>query len=409
MDDINTQLVMLVDDDPFMLNLIQRMLRKDGWNNVRSYASGNTALADLDAELAQPTLILCDLNMPHVDGIEFIRALAMRNYAGALILISGVDLRVLQTAGKVVRAYGIRLLGSLQKPVQPGELAGMMLDLEQSVSDHFVPRQPLKTYLPMEIERALRLGELVNYYQPKVEVAGGRLAGFEALIRWRHPDDGLVMPDQFIGVAEESGMIDELTKIVLRQALQDLGRWRAAGLDVGVAVNVSMENLTRLDFPDVVTAELARHGQQACHLTLEITESRLSRDPLAALDILTRMGMKGVCLAIDDFGTGHSSLTQLHDLPFNQLKIDKSFVHQAWLAPTTHAIYNASLSVAKQLTLESVAEGVERLDDWEFLRRTGCEFAQGYFIARPMPAEAIKTWCLHWNERMQLLSNLEAL
>lgn len=409
MDDINKQLVILVDDDAFMLNLIRRMLRNDGWDNVRSYASGNTALADLDAQLAQPTLILCDLNMPDIDGIEFIRALAKRNYAGAFILISGVDLRVLQTAEKVVRAYGIRLLGSLQKPVQPGELAGMMLDLGQSAPPDLPPPRPLKMYTPAELERGLHTGELVNYYQPKVEVAGGRLAGFEALIRWRHPDDGLVMPDQFIGMAEESGLIDELTTIVLRQALQDLGMWRAAGLDIGVAVNVSMENLTMLDFPDIVAAELTRYGQHACHLTLEITESRLPRDPLAALDILTRMGMKGVCLAIDDFGTGHSSLTQLHDLPFTQLKIDKSFVHQAWLTPTTHAIYNASLSVAKQLTLESVAEGIERLDDWDFLRRTGCEFAQGYFIASPMPAEAIDAWRLHWNERLRLLGYLEAL
>lgn len=406
MDNTNAGQVMLVDDDSFMLRMIGRMLETAGWGNQVACGSGEEGLARLDAAQAPPVVIVCDLNMPAMDGIEFIRELAKRNFAGAMILMSGVDSRILQTAEKLARAYGIDLLGSLQKPVQPIELAKMMLNVGHAGMTQ--PDMPLqKTYLPSQLQRAIRQGELVNYYQPKVVVSDGRLAGFEALARWRHPDDGLVMPDQFIGMAEESGLIDELTRLVLAQALHDLGLWRAAGLDVTVAVNVSMENLTMLDFPDVILHELTRYGQQPGHLTLEVTESRLSRDPRVTLDILTRLGMKGVHLSIDDFGTGHSSLTQLHDLAFNQLKIDKSFVHQAWRTPTTRAIYDASLGVAKQLALESVAEGVELLNDWDFLRRTGCQFAQGYFISRPMPFEAIDAWRLDWDERMLLLQNLE--
>ena len=408
MDNINTEPVMLVDDDGFMLKLIRRMLEKEGWTNVIAYESGDSALSALAGSTVPPVLILCDLNMPGMDGIEFIRELAKLNYVGAMILMSGVDLRILQTAEKVARAYGIRLLGSLKKPILPGELAGLMLDVGQryDVCPHTLPP---KTYPPHELQRAMRQGELVNYYQPKVAVSDGSLTGFEALVRWRHPNDGLVMPDQFISMAEESGLIDELTRLVLMQALRDLARWQSVGLDVTVAVNVSMENLTMLEFPDLVARELTSHGQMPQKLILEVTESRLPRDPRAMLDILTRMGIKGVRLSIDDFGTGHSSLSQLHDLPFNQLKIDKSFVHQAWMTPITRAIYDASLGVAKQLGLESVAEGVECLNDWDFLRHTGCQFAQGYFISRPMPAEAIDAWRLDWGERMQLLGNQETV
>lgn len=402
MNDPSALRILLLDDDPMMLELLRRILLKEGWTNVAVCDSGHAALRELDHPGGAPGLILCDLNMPGMDGIEFIRELVARGYNGALILVSGVDVRILQTAERLVRAHQIKLLGYLSKPVVAAELAALMLD---AGSEHnaAAPPQASKHYGAEELERAIINGELVNYYQPKVNVMNAALVGFETLVRWQHPHDGLVYPDDFIGVAEQSGLIHGLTNLVLQQALEQLRAWRAAGLDLRMCVNISMDNLTALDFPDMVERHLRLCGQRPEHLVLEMTESRLMHDSRAVLDILTRLCMKGVRLSIDDFGIGHSTLTQLHFLPVNELKIDKVFVHHAWRDPTTRAIYDASLGLARKLRIDAVAEGVEDLDDWNFLRETGCDVAQGYFIARPMPAGEIGAWMTHWSARSQLL------
>ncbi|WP_240538340.1 EAL domain-containing protein [Rhodoferax sp. PAMC 29310] len=257
-----------------------------------------------------------------------------------------------------------------------------------------------KVYGADELRAAIANGELVNYYQPKVVVATGEVVGVETLVRWRHPQDGMVFPDQFIGVAEAHGLIDVLTRVVLTGALAQAKVWQDAGWVLRVAVNLSMVSLTSLDFPDFVAGLAAQAGVPPQGLVLEVTESRLMQDLRAPLEILTRLRLKRFRLSIDDFGTGHSSLTQLHDLPFDELKIDQSFVHSAWTNETLRAMYDASLGLARQLGIEVVAEGVEDRADWNFLRRTGCDLAQGYFIARPMPAADFPGWMEDWQDRV---------
>ena len=241
----------------------------------------------------------------------------------------------------------------------------------------------------------------MNYYQPKVAVANGRVVGVEALVRWRHPVDGLVFPDQFIGVAEAHGLIDALTRGVLHETLAQAKVWREAGLALRVAVNVSMDNLHDVEFANFIGEQTANAGVAVQDVVLEVTESRLMGDLRTPLDVLTRLRLKRFGLSIDDFGTGHSSLAQLRDLPFDELKIDRGFVHDAWKNATLGAIFNASLHLARQLGMEVVAEGVEDRDDWDFLRRSGCDLAQGYFIARPMPAADLPTWIDSWKQRLQ--------
>ncbi|MDX9886356.1 EAL domain-containing protein, partial [Thauera sp.] len=256
-----------------------------------------------------------------------------------------------------------------------------------------------RRYGAEEVRRAIGGGELVNHYQPMVDVASGALTGVETLVRWQHPDDGLIFPDDFIGVAEENGLIDALTHVVLVEALAQTRRWLDQGLKLRVAVNISMQNLTRLDFADLVLAEVVGAGVASENLTLEVTESRLMTDVLAPLDNLTRLRLRHVGLSIDDFGTGHSSLSQLRDIPFDELKIDRSFVHGAGADRTRGAIFTASLEMARQLGMKTVAEGVEDRADWDFLGLHGCDLAQGYFIARPMPADQLAGWRADWETR----------
>jgi len=391
--------VMLLDDEAIMLHLHARILANQGFTGVTLHNNGQAALDAIDSGPLPPNLILMDLNMPEMDGIEFVRHLVARHYVGSLILISGEDERMLQTAEKLVQAHKISVLGHLQKPVSPQAVAEL---LEKWVpASEGKERAAKKAYSADEVRAAIANGELVNYYQPKVAVDTCRVVGVETLVRWRHPQAGMVFPDQFIGVAEANGLIDDLTRVVLTAALAQARAWQDAGLALRVAINVSMDNLASLDFADYVSVQSIVAGVAGKDVVLEVTESRLIGDLRNPLEILTRLRLKRFKLSIDDFGTGHSSLAQLRDIPFDELKIDRSFVHRAWADDTLRAIFDASLSLAKQLGMEVVAEGVEDRADWDFLRKTGCNLAQGYFIGRPMPAADLPAWIATWEKRVK--------
>ncbi|MBK8695759.1 MAG: EAL domain-containing protein [Deltaproteobacteria bacterium] len=250
-----------------------------------------------------------------------------------------------------------------------------------------------------ELRAAIAGAELVCHFQPQVSFRSGELVGVECLVRWQHPKDGLVYPDAFIGVAEEAGLIDDLTDAVFIEALGHARRWEDSGLALRLSVNVSMDNLSCLDFPDRVARQLLASGVAARSLVLEVTESRFMKNPLATIDILARLRLKHVGLSIDDFGTGHSSMTQLRDIPFDELKVDRGFVNGATSSASCLAIVEASLSIVRQLKLRSVAEGVETEAEWRLLRGLGCDVAQGYLIARPMPADALPAWAQEWEAR----------
>lgn len=387
--------ILLLDDESFMHKLLAHMLAGLGYHSVVTCDNGPDALDLVDDKSQAPNLILMDLNMPGMDGIEFVRKLVEHNYKGSLILVSGEDERVLQMAEKLVQAHNITILGHLQKPVSLEGLAALVNKWRPARTLHAVS----KTYAVDELKNAIDNNRLVNYYQPKVSLATGAVVGVETLVRWLHPVDGLVFPDLFIGLAEDNGMIDDLTSVVLTNAFKQTSVWQKEGLSLRVAVNVSMENLMSVSFADFVAASAMAAGVAPSDILLEVTESRLMLDHRMPLEVLTRLRLKRFGLSIDDFGTGHSSLTQLHDIPFNELKIDRSFVHGAWRDETVLAMYNASLGLGKQLGMQVVAEGVEDRDDWEFLRRTGCDLAQGYFIAHPMLAEELPGWIVSWNKR----------
>ncbi|EQD26540.1 response regulator receiver modulated diguanylate phosphodiesterase, partial [mine drainage metagenome] len=279
--------VLLLDDEPFQLKLLSRQLANLGLDRVDTFTSGQAALALLEQQASGVQMIFLDLNMPGMDGVEFIRRLVDIRYTSALVLVSGEDERIRDTSVRLARAHHLNVLGHVGKPVQPETLRAL-LERWRNMAPK-AAGEARKRYSAAQVRRAVAGGELVNYYQPKVEVMSGALKGVETLVRWRHPDDGLVFPDQFIGVAEEHGIIDDLTRIVLTEALAQARRWREAGLVLRIAVNVSMDNLVRLDFTDFVLGQIVRAGGAPEELILEVTESRLMTNALASLDTLTRL------------------------------------------------------------------------------------------------------------------------
>lgn len=388
--------ILVVDDDPFICRLMRRQLQTVGFMQVELCERARAAVERLERDPDAVELIFCDLQMPEMDGVEFIRHLANLGYRGALVLLSGEDERILRSAERLARAQQLRVAGVLYKPVSNEQLQQLLQALPSPSLERTIPTA---SYSAEELGRGIAAGELINHYQPKVDLQSGNVIGVEALVRWQHPEYGLIYPDRFISVAEDHGLIDELMRAVLRCALHDARHWQQMGVSLQLAVNVSMDNLQRLDLPEFVERETLDAGVAPSTLVLEVTESSLMKNRQAALEILTRLRLKRIGLSIDDFGTGHSSLVQLRDIPFTELKIDRSFVHGAWRDSALRTILSASLEMARKLGLKTVAEGVEDLNDWDYLRKAGCDVAQGWFITKALPAEQLIVWLTDWEVR----------
>jgi EAL domain-containing protein (putative c-di-GMP-specific phosphodiesterase class I) len=246
--------------------------------------------------------------------------------------------------------------------------------------------------LMADLHRAVDGDELVLHYQPKADLPEGRVRSVEALVRWQHPERGLLYPDEFIPLAQHTGLIRPLTLKVLQLALTQCRSWRDEGLELSVAVNLAMRNLLDAQLPDEVVRMLASLKLPADVLELEITESTIMADPMRALAVLERLSQLGVRLAIDDFGTGYSSLGYLKRLPVDEIKIDKSFVLNMSGDENDAAIVRSTIDLGRNLGLEVVAEGVESAEVWDRLADLGCNVAQGYFLSRPKPADELAAW-----------------
>ncbi len=393
-DKLESLRVLLVDDDEFVLDFVEDMLHRLGVKSVSRALDGHAALAAIDGAIRSLQLVICDLDMPGMDGIEFFRHLAERNFEGGVLLSSGSDKRVIKTVESLVQAHKLQFLGTLQKPVEEAALLNTLINF--TGAELKVNYGPIKELSPEEIRVGLDAGQVETFFQPKVTLADRRVVGAECLVRWRHPERGLIQPAAFISVAEEHGLIDDLTMAVFRKSMAYLSEWTRQGHNLKISVNVSMDSLNRLDLPELFTDIVRQAGVETGQVILEMTESRLISNIATSLEIITRFRLKGFDLSIDDFGTGYSSMEKLKLLPFTELKVDRSFVCGATRDSVARAILESSVQMGHTLGMSVVAEGAETQEDWDLLVAVGCDEVQGYFVARPMPAEEFIAWKTHW-------------
>jgi diguanylate cyclase len=269
--------------------------------------------------------------------------------------------------------------------------AGSGFELYEPSLDRYSPG---RLTLVGQVRPAIENREFILHYQPQIHVADGTVAGVEALVRWQHPERGLVMPDEFIPLVERTVLLRPLTAFVLSQALHQTREWRDLGIQIQTAVNLSARNLADLELPDQVNALLNAWGLPPSALALEITESFVMSDSPRTSTILNRLREVGVQLSVDDFGTGYSSLSYLSRLPINEIKVDRSFVGRMLTSANDATIVRATVDLGRNLGLRVVAEGVEDAATLDELSRLRCDLAQGYFLSRPMSAEDTTRWLL---------------
>jgi EAL domain-containing protein (putative c-di-GMP-specific phosphodiesterase class I) len=384
--------LLLVDDDYIMHRVMTVMLNDLGISGVLNAMSGPEALKILEHNVSGVDVVICDLNMPEMDGVEFIRHLAKRNYSGSLILTSGEDLRILKTVEKLAIEHDLHVLGVLEKPAIPAKLSELLDSLDQIRQEGTMM---MVGPLPLaELKKAIAEGQLDTYFQPKVDIKSGQVVGVEALVRWNHPVKGLIKPNAFITLAEENGLIRDLTDQVLVKVLEYATKLKSMsmGYNLNIAINLSVDSLTDLEWPDRVSNMLENCGLEASSISFEITESRLMEHLSVALDILSRLSLKRFNLSIDDFGTGYSSMEQLQRIPFSELKIDRAFVHGVAQEASARAILESSVLLAKKLDMKVVAEGVEDQRDWDVVAEVGCDHVQGFIVSRPLPFPHLLKW-----------------
>jgi EAL domain-containing protein (putative c-di-GMP-specific phosphodiesterase class I) len=383
------RVALVVEDHAFQRQALCRLLRQAGIQAALEAPDGESALALLRARRTEEILVITDLDMPNMDGIEFIRRLAGEGLRLQLVIYSSQEPALLRSVHRLAEDLGLRLGGVLSKPASLEQVKALVDDLGGAAS---APRKGAAALSGDEVREAFSDGRVVAYFQPKLSLRDQRPVGCEALARMVYPGMEVVKPERFMAPLEGQRLQQTLTDRMLAGALDLLLQTRDIAGDISVSVNLTLPEVSLPRDAERLAGAVAAAGVAPKSITLEVTETAVATDWALAVENLSRLRMKGFNLSVDDFGTGYSSLQQLLRLPFSELKVDQSFVRGIAQGSAAYALVESTLGIAEKLGLSTVAEGIETAAEARALRELGCDLGQGYAFGKPMPAEEFIGW-----------------
>lgn len=391
--------VLIAEDDRFSQKLLAEMLKDSNVSDVHFAGSGDAVLAKIDSNL-NPDLLICDLHMPGIDGIDLLRMLGERNFSGEIIVISGCDKRIIKAACKMAVHYKLNLTGGIEKPIDARKLSRLVRysgDTKRNIKS----AKDLLEFTSQEIEQAIDSGHFVPYFQAQVEVDSGEVDCVECLARWQHPSRGLLLPDDFMPQLKAFNLLNKFNEAMFEAALKDFKGLHESCDIPRMAFNLPPECLGSGELAAKYQQLVLNYGLATEDIVIEVLESGYDEGCELPINVLNHLRLKGFGLSVDDFGTGYSSLDRVSKVPVTAVKVDKRFVLEAHDDEVARSIIRNTVHLAKELELKTVAEGIENMDDWILMRDLGCDFIQGFLVARPKIASQFKIWLASWKKVMK--------
>lgn len=375
---------LIIDDDPTQIAILTAYFTSLQIPRIDSACNAALALGKLQDQNLDYDLIVSDLQMPEMDGLEFLRHLATLKYKGSLALMSGVEHSLLDHAAKLAKMHKLNLIGHIHKPLNKAVLESIFLKAQ----NNRVSAEPSKSLVLTQGDfiAGMEKREILPYFQPKIDVRTGYIYGAEALARWNKPGIGNIRPDIFIQFAEKNGWIEELTLYLLKRTLEAMGSFLQVNPRLRFAVNIAPTMTSQIALPDQLKATIESFGISPENISFEITENSILNLDATTLEVLSRLRIHNFDVAIDDFGTGSSNIQTLRDFPYSELKIDKSFISNVTTNAFSRETVHAAVALAKEQGMRTVAEGVEDIETLEFVHEQGIDHAQGYLFAKALNA-----------------------
>jgi EAL domain-containing protein (putative c-di-GMP-specific phosphodiesterase class I)/CheY-like chemotaxis protein len=402
------QRIMVVDDDPLVPSIAKAFFTSQGVKTCDLASNGEEAMQLFNQCDGRYDFILCDISMPRLDGIQLIATLARARYAGWVGIISSQHPTLCRTALNIAESYGMRTAGIARKPLEQAMLGKFLKTISEGNGRISPAARALSNMSPEDIHNAINEDRVVPFYQPIVELHSGLIAGAEALARIRGPEGNIIPPAAFIDVAEQNGLLEPLTRNLFNAVLRDVQRLNCVHPNLNMAINWDPKLLERHSLPDELKQACDTWGISPTQITLEITETTAFEASATILQVLVRLRIKGFGVAVDDYGTGYSNLDRLARMPFSKLKIDQSFVRKAGEDSFSMAGVETAIRLARELSMPTVAEGVEDEKLWQLMRACGASRAQGYLMSRPLQIDQFIDWGNAIGWRFELPSAMAA-
>jgi EAL domain-containing protein (putative c-di-GMP-specific phosphodiesterase class I)/AmiR/NasT family two-component response regulator len=381
---INELYLFVIEDEDFQRMMIINMLKNMGAKSIQESSNGKHALEIMHGEKGMDVdIILCDINMPEMDGMEFLKHLAQFNQKAAVILLSALGSKILTSVENITKMFGIKVLGVIDKPLTPKLLESMLLKLIR-IDNQLQKVDSINPFRLEEILHGLNNNEFEPYFQPKVNFESGKIIGVEALARWVHPELGVIEPFAFISMLEQSNYIDLLTFQMIEKAAIACRHFHTSGYELSMAINLSSVSLAKEAMAFQIIQAVKKAGIDSVYIIFEITEEVAMAEVPHVLENLTIISEHGFNISIDKFGTGFSNIQQLSRVYFNEFKIDQSIIKNFTEKDELPITIKKDIHMTHNLNVKCIAVGVETQQEWDMLKFMGCDQAQGFYIAKPM-------------------------